>query len=396
MAGRDASASLGGMLSQIGGTIGSMGQAGQGLMAPISTTFRPNVDVSDPMSLQRQAQFYGKIGNVAQQKAFADQAIVVDKQQKAQRAQQGQAAIVKIQEAMTATMNDPAMPEELKQQRIAVLQNAANEAATKFGLDPTQTMDMGREVQSGYNALETQAENLETIRRSNQRQVGVMELEAAASNPERFQQKRNQLEAAGFGDVVRAYDLGQEEYKAKMAEYSDKIQDSGQWTDEETALAKELGVSASELATWKSNAPRGRAALRQRAQSEAAKVRTEQRERTLADGVVKDLVPGVLRQLKREGSEWFDIFDKDVEDLADDILSDEEALNDITALVRASGVKNPAEVKEIILSELRKKDETIWQKWGWAKNAVDSFNERRGIQTVNVGGEEVTIEEITE
>jgi hypothetical protein len=396
MAGRDASASLGGMLSQIGGTIGSMGQAGQGLMAPISTTFRPNVDVSDPMSLQRQAQFYGKIGNVAQQKAFADQAIVVDKQQKAQRAQQGQAAIVKIQEAMTATMNDPAMPEELKQQRIAVLQNAANEAATKFGLDPTQTMDMGREVQSGYNALETQAENLEAIRRSNQRQVGVMELEAAASNPERFQQKRNQLEAAGFGDVVRAYDLGQEEYKAKMAEYSDKIQDSGQWTDEETALAKELGVSASELATWKSNAPRGRAALRQRAQSEAAKVRTEQRERTLADGVVKDLVPGVLRQLKREGSEWFDIFDKDVEDLADDILSDEEALNDITALVRASGVKNPAEVKEIILSELRKKDETIWQKWGWAKNAVDSFNERRGIQTVNVGGEEVTIEEITE
>jgi len=396
MAGRDASASLGGMLSQIGGTIGSMGQAGQGLMAPISTTFRPNVDVSDPMSLQRQAQFYGKIGNVAQQKAFADQAIVVDKQQKAQRAQQGQAAIVKIQEAMTATMNDPAMPDELKQQRIAVLQNAANEAATKFGLDPTQTMDMGREVQSGYNALETQAENLEAIRRSNQRQVGVMELEAAASNPERFQQKRNQLEAAGFGDVVRAYDLGQEEYKAKMAEYSDKIQDSGQWTDEETALAKELGVSASELATWKSNAPRGRAALRQRAQSEAAKVRTEQRERTLADGVVKDLVPGVLRQLKREGSEWFDIFDKDVEDLADDILSDEEALNDITALVRASGVKNPAEVKEIILSELRKKDETIWQKWGWAKNAVDSFNERRGIQTVNVGGEEVTIEEITE
>ena len=396
MAGIDASANLGGMLSQIGGAIGGMGQGAQGLMAPITSVFRPQVDMSDPASLQRQSQFFGSIGNVAQQKAFADQAIVVDKQQKAQRAQQGQAAIVKIQEAMTATMNDPAMPEEVKQQRMATLQNAANQAATKFGLDPTQTMDMSRKVQSGYNALETQAENLEAIRRSNQRQVGVMELEAAASDPERFQQKRNQLEAAGFGDVVRAYDLGQEEYKAKMAEYSGKIADNGQWTDEETALAKELGVSDRELATWKSKAPRGRAALRQRAQSEAAKVRTAQRERTLADGVVKDLVPGVLRQLKREGSEWFDIFDKDVEDLADDILSDEEALGDITALVRASGVKNPAEVKEIILGELRKKDESIWQRWGWAKNAVDSFNEGRGIQTVNVGGENVTIEEITE
>lgn len=396
MAGRDASASLGGMLSQIGGTIGSMGQAGQGLMAPISTTFRPNVDVSDPLSLQRQSQFYGKIGNVAQQKAFADQAIVVDKQQKAQRAQQGQAAIVKIQEAMTATMNDPAMPEELKRQRIAVLQNAANEAATKFGLDPTQTMDMGREVQSGYNALETQRENLEAISRSNQRQIGTMALEAAADNPERFEEVKNDLKARGFGDIVRGYELGQQEYEAKMAEHEAKIAENGQWTNEETALATELGVSTSELATWKSNPPRGRIALRQRAQSEAAKVRTEQRERTLADGVVKDLVPGVLRTLKREGSEWFDIFDKDVEDLADDILSDEEALADITALVRASGVKNPAEVKEILLAEMRKKDQSIWQEWGWAKNAVDSYNEGRGVKTINVDGKEVTIEEVTE
>lgn len=396
MAGQDVSANLGGMLSQIGGAIGGMGGAGAGLMRPIMTAFRPNVDVSDPMSLQRQADFFGRVGDTAQQKAFANRAIVVDKEQKAQRAQQGQAAIVKIQEAMKATMNDPSMPEEVKQQRMATLQNAANQAATKFGLDPTQTMDMGKEVQSGFYARETQVENLETIRRSNQRQAGVMALEAAANNPERFDEVRNQLEAQGFGDVVRAYDLGQEEYKAKMAEYGGKIQDNGQWTEEETALAKELGVSDRELATWKSNAPRGRIALRQRAESEAAKVRTEQRERTLADGVVKDLVPGVLRQLKREGSEWFDIFDKDVEDLADDILSDEEALGDITALVRASGVKNPAEVKEIILGELRKKDQSIWQDWGWAKNAVDSYNEGRGVKSVNVGGKTVTIEEITE
>jgi len=180
MAGMDASANLGGMLSQIGGTLGGMGQAGQGLMQPITMAFRPQLDPNDPDSLRRQSEFFGKIGQVAQQKAFADQAIVVNNQQKAQRAQQGQAAIVKIQEAMTATMNDPALSEELKQQRIATLQSAANEAAAKFGLDPTQTMDLGRSVQSGYNALETQQENLQTIRRSNQRQAGMSALEAAA------------------------------------------------------------------------------------------------------------------------------------------------------------------------------------------------------------------------
>jgi hypothetical protein len=396
MAGRDVSANLGGMLSQIGGAIGSMGNVGQGLMRPITMTFRPDLDATDPESLRKQSDFFGRIGNTAQQKEYANQAIVVDNQQKAQRAQEGQAAIVKIQEAMTAAANDPTLSEEVKQQRIATLQNAANQAATKFGLDPTKTMDIGRQVQADYNALETQRTNLEIVSRSNRRQAGLSALEAAGNDPEKNKAIRTKLEEDGLGDVVRGYDLAQLEYKSKLAEYNDKIAESGQWTDEETALATELGVSASELTTWKANPPRGRAALRQRSQSEAAKVRSAAQTKPLADGVVKDLVPGVLRQLKREGSEWFDIFDKDVEDLADDILSDEEALNDITALVRASGVKNPAEVKELILGELRKKDQSIWQEWGWAKNAVDSYNEGRGIRTVNVGGENVTIEEITE
>jgi len=78
MAGRDASANLGGMLSQIGGTLGSMGQAGQGLMQPIMTSFRPQLDPNNVESLQRQAAFQGRIGDTEQARLFTGQALALE------------------------------------------------------------------------------------------------------------------------------------------------------------------------------------------------------------------------------------------------------------------------------------------------------------------------------
>ena len=82
MAGQDVSANLGGMLSQIGGTLGSMGQAGQGLMRPIMTSFRPQLDPNSVESLQRQAAFQGRIGDTEQQRLFTNQALVLEEKQK--------------------------------------------------------------------------------------------------------------------------------------------------------------------------------------------------------------------------------------------------------------------------------------------------------------------------
>lgn len=78
MVGRDASANLGGMLSQIGGTLGSMGQAGQGLMRPIMTSFRPDLDPNSVESLQRQAAFQSRIGDTEQARLFTGQALALE------------------------------------------------------------------------------------------------------------------------------------------------------------------------------------------------------------------------------------------------------------------------------------------------------------------------------
>jgi hypothetical protein len=88
MAGMDASANLGGMLSQIGGTLGSMGQAGQGLMQPIMTSFRPQLDPNSVESLQRQAAFQGRIGDTEQARLFTSQALALEERNRAEAEKQ--------------------------------------------------------------------------------------------------------------------------------------------------------------------------------------------------------------------------------------------------------------------------------------------------------------------
>jgi hypothetical protein len=84
MAGRDASANLGGMLSQIGGAIGGMSGAGEGLMRPIMTSFRPQLDPTSVESLQRQAAFQGRIGDTEQARLFTGQALALEERNRAE------------------------------------------------------------------------------------------------------------------------------------------------------------------------------------------------------------------------------------------------------------------------------------------------------------------------
>ena len=488
MAGQDVSANLGGMLSQIGGAFAGAGQMGQGLMRPITMAFRPQVDMTDPESLRKQAAFYGRVGDTEQSRLFGAQATTLEerniaeteRQRAAQlventrigqtavaniqqrmnevlrdttlsesqrdtqlaslqaaatnaasqyglnplttsnlavktqsdynsallqqgqvrgalRAEQqltkdlqGQAAIANITQAIDATLSDKTLTEETRRGRLAALQSAANNAANYFNLGASTTQDLVRQRSSGYNALVTQEENLETLRRQNERASGVTALESAQASGDatRIEAARVALESRGYGDLVRQYDAGIAEYEDKMREYDATIAETGPLTDAEIALAKELKVSDNELATWKITPKSGRAALRQRAQSEATKVRAATTVKALSYGIVKDAVPGVLRQLEREGSQWFDIFDKDVEDLAGDILDSEEALSDLAARAAAEGVTDVEGIRNLVLDEMRQRDSSIWQSLGLGTNAVDEF---LGTETKTINGQRVTI-----
>jgi len=302
----------------------------------------------------------------------------------------GQAAIANISQAVEATLADETLDGQTKQARLAALQTAANNAATFFDMGADVTRDLVRNAQTGFNSRIAQEENNATLRRQNERALGVQALERAqaSGNQDDIDRVRKNMEARGYGDLLRQYDAGMAEYEDKMRGYEETIQETGPLTDEEIALAKELGVSDNELATWKQTPKSGRTSLRQRAQSEAAKSRSVTATKALSYGVVKDAVPGVLRQLEREGSQWFDFFDKDVEDLAGDILDNEEALADLAARAAADGVTDVEGIRNIVLEEMRRRDSSIWQAMGLGTNAVDEF---LGTETRTVSGKQVTI-----
>ena len=113
MAGRDASANLGGMLSQIGGAIGGMGGAGEGLMQPIMTSFRPQLDPTSVESLQRQAAFQGRIGDTEQARLFTGQALALEErnrveEERTRKLEEGQARTKALNDYTQAIANkDP-------------------------------------------------------------------------------------------------------------------------------------------------------------------------------------------------------------------------------------------------------------------------------------------------
>ena len=380
MAGRDASASLGGMLSQIGGTIGSMGQAGQGLMAPISTTFRPNVDVSDPMSLQRQAQFYGKIGNVAQQKAFADQAIIRNEQIKSEQQQKGKAAISKIYQAMEENEANALLDPEAKAERRSSLQAALDAAASRFGLDPTETMGIGRELQSQFSSMRSRELDNQAAIRGMQAQNAYSELFRlrTAGNEEEFNKKSQQLIAQGFGKTVQDFNTAQIEYAEKAEEYRARRAASGAFTEEEKALAKDLGINASTLNAWSSNPRLGREALFKAADDREKARLAGGGKKAASFAVLQKYVPGVLQEFVNEGPEWSRMFDEDMASLSAKILGDEQAMEQLSAAVSIAGATTPQEIKAVVVQELSKRDNSIWQKWFGATNAGESYLERTG------------------
>ena len=130
MAGQDVSANLGGMLSQIGGALGGMSGAGAGLMRPIMTSFRPQLDPNSVESLQRQAAFQGRIGDREQARMYTGQALALEERNRVEaerkrKLEEGQAqakAITAYTEALSSKDPIAIKAAEAEAMRIGELQ----------------------------------------------------------------------------------------------------------------------------------------------------------------------------------------------------------------------------------------------------------------------------------
>jgi len=131
MAGSSQAANLSGMLSQIGGTIGGMGKAGDALVRPLENTFRPDVDPNDPDSLRRLMQWQQGIGREDAARTTMMQAErLAEKQQEEKVKKEGQARAMAISQYEKALqVGDP--------DAIAAAEDAVRKVGEAQGIDVT-------------------------------------------------------------------------------------------------------------------------------------------------------------------------------------------------------------------------------------------------------------------
>ena len=450
MAGRDASANLGGMLSQIGSTIGSMGQAGQGLMRPITMSFRPTVDMTDPESLRRQAAFFGRVGDTEQQRMFSTQAETVAAKEQAETQRTGQAAIAGIKQeimdvlqnktltpeqksaqlstlqtkadsaaatyklnplqtadlatatqreylsgvaannavldrqtaleteatqregrakiaglnaSIQETLRNPALSDEDRQNKLAALQSEVTEAATKHKLNPTEYMGLVNASRAGYLDQQNRELSLQSARNTNQRTLALRSLEGAFENkdkdPDAYQAMRAKINETHPG-LLKQFDRAEERYAADKAAWERAAANTGDFTEEEkTYYSDVLGIP--EAVVTANNKVGLHKSFRNQMVAESIRQAAERRKTTRGDaiayGVVQDVIPSVLQEIRaRKGSGAGTFWDTGAADFIDAVADNPAALEQLAARVKADGATNMAEVKRAVLQEIERNE----------------------------------------
>lgn len=390
MAGSDQSVNLGGMLSDIGKTVGTMGDAYKPVMQAAT---KPRGDMSDPAHLMRLAEWARSNGDATsaasyaqQSRRLADQATADAKQM---RAEQGSMAMGNIQKGMNDVLRSN-VPEEVKAERMAALEQAALTQAGKYGMDAQAAVGMGNQARDGLMREQTTQMNMEVAERSLQdkRTTDALEQAHAGMEPEKFETFKKGQIAKGNGAAVKRWEATQLQFENAVAEANDRAATSGPLSEDETARAKEFGISV-EGAT-----PRTvRAAIRQVEVAKATQTKKTKAEKTANVSTVKALLPKVLEDMGSGNM----MFDSGMDDWIEDALDDPSMMEALAAYTANSGKveQGPEALRQ--MEEAIKDYIVATQESGLIfDSASDEIREERGVKTVTVGGETVTIKEKTD
>jgi hypothetical protein len=390
MAGSDQSVNLGGMLGQIAKTTGSMADAYKPVMQAAT---KPRGDMNDPAHLMRLAEWARSNGDATsaasyaqQSRRLADQATADAKQL---RTEQGSMAMGNIQKGMNDVLRSDA-PEEVKAERMAALEQAAMTQAGKYGMNAEAASGMGNKAREGLMREQATQMNMEITQRSLEEKKTNDALEQAhtAMEPEKFETFKKGQIAKGNGAAVKRWETSQLQYENAVTEANERAAVSGPLSDEESARAKEFGISV-EGAT-----PRTvRAAIRQVEVAKATQTKKSTAEKTANASVVKSLMPKVLEEMGSGNM----VFDSGMDDWIEDALDDPSMMEALSAYVTNSGKveQGPEALRQ--MEEAIKDYIVATQESGLIfDSASDEINEERGVQTVNIDGETVTIKEKTD
>lgn len=227
MSGQSQAVNLGGMLSQIGNTLGK-GIDATALTDPLKQTFRPQVDPNDPASLRQAADYQMRVGNTDQATLYTKQAELMAEKQKEANKLKGQQQVAGLSQAMQNVLASNMSPEE-KQQRLEMLQTHAVNQATTYGIGADKVQGMASKLQQEASLAELRGLQLEDAKRVKQEQAQQQQIQAVVAKaniepgtPQWEALKNSPLgqQQAGF---MRRLEASEYELKMRQQEHADKV-----------------------------------------------------------------------------------------------------------------------------------------------------------------------------
>lgn len=205
MAGQSQAVNLGGMLSQIGNSMGSMGSAGNGLLRPLENTFRPEADPTDITSMKNLMQWQSGMGR-SQEAALTGRTIADMEAKQYRAAKDAEAAEAKAQklrhDKMVMGFRDAYANAKTEEQREQI-RRAASMVSQSEGVD----------MLSGINQID-------------QMDRAVAAEERARANHEAANKQRDTAEKSQ--ELMTAYmNAGDDEAKAQIRQQLSDINAAG-------------------------------------------------------------------------------------------------------------------------------------------------------------------------
>jgi hypothetical protein len=336
VAGSDQSVNLGGMLTNIGETVGSMADPYKNVMQAAT---KPRGDMNDPQHLMNLAQWASSNGDSAAAGAYMQQANRLADTAKADakqlRKEQGATAMGNISVAMQQVLKDGGPNAEA---RMQALQEAAQVQAAKYGMDGVAASNMGNEARSAHTQLIRQ----ENAQRTEERALADREVldgleAAAAESPEKLAAMVKRETAKGNGSIVRQFETARIQYEETVAQAEENEAKRGPLSEEELAKAKEFNISVEGAPTSSV-----RASIKQVEVAKASQSLKSAKAKTIGLTTVKSLLPTILDQM---GSGNF-ILDSGVDDWIEDAVDDPAVMEALAAYVEAQGTPEGANVLE--------------------------------------------------
>ena len=363
MAGQDQSQNLGGMLSEIGKTVGSMGSS---LNPLLQAATKPRGDMNDPAHLANLAQWASQNGDSAAASMYMTQSRDVKAKAEKVHTAQGQSKAAGIMQQITDAHTAKGVDPFQRKADVRALEEQLRNTATEYNMDATRYVGYGDAVAS--QAMQTeQAENaLDATRRANGQRATIERLNGfmAKGDTTSLENALVSLEEDGQSTLAREYRSGMqtlEDAEDRRTDDNRKRSEEGNHnralTEEELAEAKKYGIKPEAFPTIGA----ARSQINDQRVAEARASMTSKASKTIAVGVIEDMMPGILRELESEASNLdglrFTPGDDGLADYINGELMDNEALiQEISAFVAAQGPQQgeqaAARIRQLVLEDL--------------------------------------------